>query len=203
MDSKNYDKNYILLSIFCHKNHWTIKITFYISLSSALFIFFYQIQHSIFVIILVVVVFISSSSNLMFHFLDIKSYNSVIIVKFSFHSPNLPWKRFDELIPMKHDRRLVVYVGFVKDLNFVIVLNEFYYSSSLIFVYYNFEQQKVSPWFEPDPVCPDPSVLVNFRLVNLFQPFKNIWLRYFGVVNVYSNGLTAEFNGSTNTTKNA
>lgn len=41
------------------------------------------------------------------------------------------------------------------------------------------------------------------RDVIFFQPRKSIWLRYFGVVNVYSSGLTAEFSGNMKTTNQA
>lgn len=62
---------------------------------------------------------------------------------------------------------------------------------------------KILPWFEPDPVCPEPSFRVNFRLVNLFHPLSSTWFRYFGVVNVYSIGFAAEFSGKIKTTRKA
>lgn len=59
-----------------------------------------------------------------------------------------------------------------------------------------------SHWFEQDTVRPDPSCVLLLP-VRRYQLFDINWFRYLVVVNVYKIGFTAEFSGSTNTTRNA
>lgn len=62
--------------------------------------------------------------------------------------------------------------------------------------------KKNSHWLEQDTVRPDPSCVLLLP-VNRYQLFDINWFRYLVVVNVYKIGFTAEFSGSTNTTRNA